>query len=89
MNVTMKKSEENKNFYFGTKEMVLAGGLGRVWTYDYRIEKTGKGQYRVDVMRPIVPVWESIDGGTPVRTLKDARAMINAWHERRANGENL
>jgi hypothetical protein len=42
----------------------------------YRIDGREMEGYRVDTMRPLVPVWEAIDGGKPVQTLKQAKALI-------------
>jgi hypothetical protein len=52
-----------------------------IWgrNFHFRIDGRGVNGYRVDVMKPLVPVWEAIDGGNPVSTLKEGKSLIRGW----------
>lgn len=47
----------------------------------FRIDgRAGRGLgYRVDVKALSFEPWEAIDGGTPVRTISDAKKLVRIW----------
>lgn len=48
----------------------------------YRIDGRGGEGYCVDVMKPPFMIWEAIDGGAAVKTIREAKAMCRAHTKR-------
>ena len=48
-------------------------------TYHFRIDGRNNSGYRVDVMRPLIPVWEAIDGGEAVKFIKHGKSLCEAF----------
>lgn len=50
----------------------------RVYHLGFRIDGR-EGPYRVDAWKPLIPVWEAIDGGVGFSSVKEAKAFVTSW----------